>query len=225
MKFILIFFLVLNTAYSFTLKFDKNFEIDLMPDLLSSNISISVTAPSEKNVLEILSNYSEFIKGFKELEIKGGRYTIFPNYHFDKGRRFKNGYRGNMNYSISSPNPNDLTSFLYKLEKKNQYKNNVDISIQSINWKLSQKESISHYDDLRLSAIKWSINYANDLSTQLNKNCQIKVINIFPTGPSPVPMPMGMERDYASVRSEAISAPEQTSQKIKLLETLEIDCK
>lgn len=221
MKIIFLFLFVLNTAYSFELKFDKVFELELMPDLLSADISITINDTSEKRVLETLTTYSDFIKGFKEVDIKGGQYTVFPNYRFEKGRRYSNGYRGNMNYTISSPNPNDLTAFLYKLEKKNQFKHNVDISIQSIHWKLSDKQSTNHYDELRLSAIKWSINYANTLSSQLAKSCEIKVVNIFPSGSSPMPM----ARDYATVRSESIAAPEQNFQKIKLLETLEIDCK
>ena len=124
-----------------------------------------------------------------------------------------------MNYKISSINENDLSSFIYQLEKKKQESKNIDILISNIYWHVDESQKSSEIESLRDSAILWSIDYANSLSKKLDKNCSIKTINFNNSTPfDPVPV----LRSATTV--DMAPTPINSEQKIELLESLELEC-
>jgi uncharacterized protein YggE len=219
MRYIFLFFIFLGSLSAFTLKFNKAFYRYVEPKTITVQIIITAKDRSEKKLLDLLKNYSVYIKNFKELTIEGGKYTIHPVYSYENGKRYKDGYSANMNYKVSSTNEDDISSFIYQLEKKKQHTMNIDIQISDINWYLDQSQRSREIELLRDSAILWSINYTDTLSKKLSKKCTIKTINFNnPTPYEPIPM----LRSAATV--ESAPTPIKREQKVDLMESLELEC-
>jgi hypothetical protein len=63
---------------SYTINFDKSFEIELKPDTLTAHINIRSKKSDEKEVLNSLSKFSKFISEYEGVEKKGGNYSVAP---------------------------------------------------------------------------------------------------------------------------------------------------
>ena len=212
--------LVTSSLCAFTINFDKHFEMILKPDTLQTSINITSLKPSEKKVLKKLTTFSTFISGYKDVEKKGGNYSVNPEYRYENNHRYKSGYRGNIRYTISSKNPDDMNSFIANLhDKKKDF--DVDISLSNVSWQLSPTQKVGQEDALRLEAFKWISNYAKQLSSSLSKTCKVSKISLN----SPrfnYPQPRMMEAK--SMVSDAAPTPEQDEQKITINPHFELEC-
>jgi uncharacterized protein YggE len=206
---------------AYTINFDKSFEIALKPDTLTTDITITTQKPLEKEVLQKLTSFSTFISGYKEVEKKGGTYSIYPEYRYENNRRFKNGYKGTMHYQISTSNPDDLNSFIANLhDKKKDF--DVDISLSSVSWQLSPKQKEGQLDKLRLDAILWINHYAKTLSSNIPATCNVSKISL--SAPSfDYPRPVMMEAK--GLAADIAPTPEQDEQKISIHPHFELECK
>ena len=129
-KFLFASLLGVSVIYGFEISMNKEFVKELKPNSLSISVRISTTQKTTKSVLDKLSNYSDFIKSFKDLDIKGGTFETYPNYVYYNHERKKTGYRGSINYDISSKTESKLKNFISMLTAKNIEKD-VDLSIGS----------------------------------------------------------------------------------------------
>ena len=219
MRFTLPFILASQLA-AYTISFDKSFEIQIKPDTLTTQITISTQKPSEKVVLQKLTSFSTFISGYKDVEKKGGNYSVYPEYRYENNHRYKNGYRGTMNYQISSKKSDDLNTFIANLhDKKKDF--DVDISLSSVNWTLSPKQKEGKEDALRLDAILWINDYANKLASQLHSICKVTKTT-FSVPSYDYPRPVMMEAK--SLASDAAPTPQQDIQKISIHPHFELEC-
>jgi uncharacterized protein YggE len=213
--------LLLTTSLSaYTISFDKSFETFLKPDTLTTNITIQAQKSSEKEVLQKLTSFSTFISAYKDVEKKGGNYTIYPEYRYENNRRFKNGYKGSMQYQISTKNAHDFNSFIANLhDKKKDF--DVDISLSSVSWQLSPKQKEGQIDKLRLKAILWINNYAKTLSSEVSAHCKVSKISL--SAPSfDYPHPVMMEAK--GLAADVAPTPEQDNQKISIRPHFELEC-
>ncbi len=207
-----------SLAYSIT--FDKSFEIYLKPDTLSTQLTISTLKKSEKEVLRKLTSFSTFISGYKDVDKKGGNYSIYPEYRYENNHRYKNGYKGIMHYQISSHHAEDLNTFIANLHaKKRDF--DVNIALSSVSWQLSPKQRDGKLDALRLDALIWINNYAKTLSKKLQTNCTVSKIS-FSSPSFDNPRPMVMEAK--ALRSDTAPTPEQDDQKITINPHIELQC-
>ncbi len=213
--------LLASQLLAYTINFDKAFEIEMKPDTITTQITINTQKKSEKAVLQKLTSFSTFISGYKDVEKKGGNYSLYPAYHYENNHRYKDGYKGTMHYQISSKKAEDLNTFIANLQnKKKDF--DVDISLSSVSWKLSPKQKEGKEDALRLKAIVWINDYAKKLSDQLDTSC--KVTKIAFTAPAyNYPRPMMMEAK--SIAADAAPTPEQDLQKISIQPHFELECK
>lgn len=217
---ILLPFVLLSSLSAYTINFDKPFEITLKPDTLTTHIAISTQKPSEKEALQKLTSFSTYISGYKDIGKKGGNYSIHPEYRYENNQRYKNGYRGNMNYQISSKQADDVNTFIANLhDKKKDF--DVDISLSSVSWQLSPEQKEGKLDALRLKAIIWINTYAKTLSTQLNSECKVSKISLNQAR-FDYPQPMRMESK--SLVNDAAPTPEQDTQKITINPHFELEC-
>ncbi len=205
---------------AYSIYFDKSFEIQIKPDTITTHITISAQKPSEKEVLQKLTSFSTFISGYKDVEKKGGNYSVYPEYKYENNQRYKNGYRGTMDYQISSKKSDDLNTFIANLhDKKKDFA--VDISLSSVNWILSPKQKDGKQDALRLDAIRWINSYANKLSKEIDTSCKVTKISL--SSPSyDYPRPVMMEAK--SLAADAAPTPEQDIQKITINPHFELEC-
>ncbi len=213
-------FILASQLFSYTINFDKAFEIQIKPDTITTHITISAQKPSEKVVLQKLTSFSTFIAGYKDVEKKGGNYSVYPEYRYENNHRYKNGYRGSMDYQISSKKSDDLNTFIANLhDKKKDF--DVDISISSVNWVLSPEQREGKQDALRLDAISWINAYAKKLSSELSTSCKVTKISLSsPTYDYPRPVKM----EAKSLASDAAPTPEQDIQMISVHPHFELEC-
>ncbi len=213
--------LLLSMSLSaYTINFDKEFKLALKPDTLKTMLSISTLKPSEKEVLEKLTSFSTFISHYKDVDKKGGTYSIHPQYQYENNRRYKNGYQGMMQYQISSKQADDMNTFIANLhDKKKEF--DVDISIENISWVLSDSQQKGQEDILRLKAIKWITQYANELSTTLHTTCKVRKISLSSPQMS-YPRPMMLEAKALS--ADSAPTPEQDQQVIAIHPHFELEC-
>ena len=219
-KLITIPFLLTSSLLAYTINFDKSFEIDIKPDTITTHITISTQKPTEKIVLQKLTSFSTFISGYKDVEKKGGNYSVYPEYRYENNHRYKNGYRGTMDYQISSQKADDLNTFIANLhDKKKDF--DVDISLSSVSWILSAKQKEGKQDALRLDAIRWINSYADKLSTELNSSCKVTKISL--SAPS-YNYPRAVMMEAKSMAADAAPTPEQDIQKISIVPHFELEC-
>ena len=205
---------------AYTINFDKRFDLDLKPDTLTTRINITTIKPSEKEVLKKLTSFSTFISGYKDVEKKGGNYSVNPEYRYENNQRYKSGYRGNMHYQISSKKAEDMNSFIANLhEKKKDF--DVDISISNVSWQLSPLQKEGQEDKLRLRAFRWISTYAKELSKELGSTCTVSKISLNAPRTN-YPRPMMMEAK--SMVADSAPTPEQDIQKISINPHFELEC-
>ncbi len=216
MKVISILILFSLSLSAVNIKFSKQFEFELKPNILQAEISISVMQSSEKKVSMLLGEFSNFINSEKEIDKKGGNYNIYPEYNYENNKRYKSDYIGTINYNISSKSSEKLNLFLTKLyEKKTD--NRTNINTNSLIWIVSEELNVGQIDKLRLDAILWSDVYAKELSVSLSKVCEVVKISFGNIG-NLYPAPMREMKSSAPI-------PIQELQKTTINPTFELECK
>jgi len=219
MRFLFLIALFTFELYSMDIEFSRHFQKTLKPNLLGVNITIAAKKKSEKDVLDILNRYSNYINGFKELDVKGGSYTINPNLRYENSHSYKDGYIGVSNFNISSKNSNDIGSFVYKLQSYKRDKG-VDISVSNIYWFVDNNLSKSIYDDLRLEAIEWGIKYIKTLSSKIEKSCELKSV-VFNQNSYPAPI----LRNSRSIALDVAPTPKKDIKNYTIYPRYKVICK
>lgn len=167
-------------GFSYELDFNKSFSKIVNPDLLSTNVAISVEKKEESKINSEIEKFNNFIKNVKNVTIKNGNYTLSPKYEYKDNKTEFKGYVGNLRYTIESKDAKDINKFINDLVAlKNEIKS-VDskLDISNISWEISETLQNKNSDELRLEAINWIENYSNTLSSKLSKKCEVKNINI-----------------------------------------------
>ncbi len=206
---------------AYTINFDKHFDLELKPDTLTTHINITTIKPSEKEVLQKLTTFSTFISGYKDVEKKGGNYSVNPEYRYENNQRYKNGYRGNMHYQISTKKSEEMNTFISNLhDKKKDF--DVDISISNVSWQLSPVQKEGQEEKLRLQAFHWINDYAKQLSTELKTTCSVSKISL--NAPQ-FNYPRAPRMEAKSMVADSVPTPEQDSQKISINPHFELECK
>lgn len=211
-------------GFSYKINFSKSFQKTIEPDLLTTNISISIENKDENKVNKRIQIFNDFIKNTNLVKIRKGTYSLSPKYNYYKNKQEFIGYNGYLNYTIESKKAKPLNTFISKLIdlKDTRYKVNLDIS--NITWIISEKERNKNFDELRLETIKWINTYSNNLSKDLSKSCKIKTINI---GNSNSSMPTYRnEISFArKMKTQADVTPIKSEQNITIYPSFTLECK
>ena len=221
MKKILILSLItLVSLQAYEIKMNKLFKQDVMPDTLGVNISLQTHQTTSKDVLDKLSSYSDFINSFKELTIKGGDFNTYPDYRYHDSKREKVGYRGNINYQITSKDSSKIKNFISMLSAKNIDKD-VDISISSSRWQVPEEKRENSLEELKFKALSWAKTYSEKLSTKLGQTCSLKSVDFNHSYYNRPPIV------YAkAVSSDAkVPTPNKTATKLSINPNFVFECK
>ena len=189
--------------------------------MLQGRIAISVQKDSEKEVLQKLAKYSDFVSKYDAVKKEGGDYSVSPKYHYANNKRVKDGYKGDIYYKIFADNIGDFNNFIEKLQDKKRDKN-VNISISSVSWQLSPKQRESRVDNLRMRAIVWANNYAKRLSSKLEKECSVTQISFSAIH---YPRPVTVATPMVVMSRSSAPAPEQTTRDITIRPHFQLECK
>ena len=194
MKKIITALLVPFVLFGFDISFNKKFERQIVPDRLSTNITITAVKDTESEITPELNNFNNFISKSEKVEKKAGEFAIRPKYKYTNGHSSIVGYNGILRYTIYSSNSKDMNKFIKKLlELKDD--EDVSVSISGLNWIVSDAKSTDVIDELRLESILWAKQYSSSLSEELHTICKVDKISI--TSNSYTPM-------YKSARAEVM---------------------
>ena len=213
--------LILLSINAYEISLNKNFTTKVAPKSLGISVSIYVLDSDLNSVLNKLTEYSDFIKSFKELNISGGNFNTNPQYRYNNNQREKVGYQGHIYFQIKSKKSNKLKEFVTMLSAKNSQKN-VDISISSSSWQVTPKDVEKKKDELRFEAICWANSYAKKLSSKLSTTCKVKKIDF--NGFSH-PRPPILYAETVSVKKDKMPVPTKKAQKFSLNPRFVFECK
>ncbi|MGB1226279.1 MAG: SIMPL domain-containing protein [Poseidonibacter sp.] len=224
-KFIFLIALLLPISLlSYEISFNKKFIKSVAPDVLSTNVNISIDNESEKFISTHIEKFNKYIKSNETIQKNHGNITISPKYKYFKNTQKFIGYHGNLNYTVKSKTANALNAFiddLIVLESKYD-RDNVKLRVSNLSWAISNKLFDDSLDILRIDAIKWIDSYSSSLKNLLSKDCSVKSININQSNPQFL-----RASSIQNSSSKRISnvAPISTNQEIKIEPNFILECK
>ena len=205
-------------GFSYELNFNKSFTKVVNPDLLTTNITISVEKKDENKVNSEIEKFNDFLKKTNDITLKNGSFTLSPKYKYHDNKQEFLGYVGNLRYTAESKNAKDLNVFMDKLIsiKENIKSEEVKLNISNVSWKTSDNLENKSFDELRLEAINWIDGYAKTLSSQVSKYCEVSKINIFETNTGNVVYARAEMASLGMSKMAADVAPISSEQNIKI---------
>ena len=167
-------------GFSYELNFNKSFTKVVNPDLLTTNITISVEKKDENKVNSEIEKFNEFLKKTNEVTLKNGSFTLSPKYKYHDNKQEFLGYVGNLRYTAESKDAKQINTFMDELIsiKEKIKSDDVKLNLSNLSWRISEDLQNKSFDDLRLESIMWIESYSNTLSAKLSKKCEVKKINI-----------------------------------------------
>lgn len=214
-------------GFSYELNFNKSFTKVVNPDLLTTNITISVERKDENKVNNEIEKFNDFLKKTTDVTIKNGSFTLSPKYKYHDNKQEFLGYVGNLRYTAESKNAKDLNGFMDKLIsiKENIKSEEVKLNISNVSWKTSDELENKSFDELRLEAINWIDGYAKTLSSQVSKYCEVSKINIFETNTGNVVYARAEMASLGMSKMAADVAPISSEQNITINPNFILECK
>ncbi|AXX91086.1 hypothetical protein CPU12_10505 [Malaciobacter molluscorum LMG 25693] len=208
--------------FSYDIHFNKSFEENIKPDMLTTRLSVIVESKKENLISNTLSNFNSHIKKVDSIKKNNGSLYIRPKYIYKDNTSRIDGYVGELNYIISSKNSKKINDFLSDIlsMKKNQ---NTSIRISNLTWKVSEESSNNVISNLRIKSIVWAKDYTNILSKKLNSVCKIKNIHI---NSNYNPNVLRMESSLMSVKTKTntVPIPDNSEQKVQLDASYTLEC-
>lgn len=214
-------------GFSYELNFNKSFTKVVNPDLLTTNITISVEKKDENKVNSEIEKFNDFLKKTTDVTLKNGSFTLSPKYKYHDNKQEFTGYVGNLRYTAESKNAKDLNIFMDKLIsiKENIKSEEVKLNISNVYWKTSDELENKSFDELRLEAINWIDGYAKTLSSQVSKYCEVSKINIFDTNTGNVVYARAEMASLGMSKMAADVAPISSEQNITINPNFVLECK
>lgn len=214
-------------GFSYELDFNKSFSKVVNPDLLTTNITISVEKKDENKVNSEIEKFNDFLKKTTDVTLKNGSFTLSPKYKYHDNKQEFLGYVGSLRYTAESKNAKDLNGFMDKLIsiKENIKSEEVKLNISNVSWKTSDQLENKSFDELRLEAITWIDGYAKTLSSQVSKYCEVSKINIFETNTGNVVYARAEMTSLGMSKMAADVAPISSEQNITINPNFILECK
>jgi len=211
-------------SFSYEVSFNKKFTKLVIPDVLSTYVSIDIENKSEDFINQHIEKFNKYIKYNKAITKKNGKFTISPKYKYFKNTQEFLGYIGTLRYVIRSENAKDLNKFindLINLEDSVDRKK-VKLRISNVSWNTSFELHNISIDSLRIDAIKWIDDYAKSLKTTLGKDCIVRSISI---NESNHQLLRAVNNEAYSSRRVSDIAPVNSSEEISIEPNYLLECK
>ena len=216
-------------AFSYEINFNKSFSKVVNPDLLTTNINISVEKKDEKSVNIEIEKFNTFLKNTKNITIKNTNYNLTPKYDYENNKSIFEGFIANTRFLAESKEANEINHFLSDLMAlKDSFKSNdIKVNISNLSWEISENLQNKSIDELRVDVLLWIGNYTKELSNKIGKKCEVKNVNINEDFNYPASKTRMMSSSSDMVnRSESINiSPINTEEIIKINTNFILDCK
>ncbi|WP_072679482.1 SIMPL domain-containing protein [Arcobacter sp. LA11] len=222
MKFLKLFLLIPIFAFSFEVEFNKKFSHELPHDTLTTYLIITIQDDTELIVGERLEVFNKKIKSYDKVERKLGTFNIRPKYKYSSNTPKIVGYLGELRYKVNSRKARFMDEFISEITKLKKNRDTT-VAVNNLSWTVREDTYNVTLDLLRLEAITWGQRYANTLSSDIDKDCKVKKININTTNQT---MNMREKAIYASasISNKSIPVPEANQEKIKINPNYVLEC-
>ncbi len=220
-------FLAFINLNAYEINFNKAFTTKVSPDILSTNIYISVDKKDDQKIVKILAKFDNFFKNTKSVKLKNGSYSISPNYEYDKDETKFIGYVGNVGYQVESDKATKINTFITDLFSLKKKLNSDDIKIQvsNIQWSISNNLYNKNAEDLRIKAILWANDYVQNLSKKLKTTCSIKKIDVNSQARHPQFYGNVLRKRTKSFSFSSAIAPIKSDEIININSNFTLECK
>lgn len=208
-------------AFSFELEFNKKFYHELPHDILSTYVTVTIDDDSEIKVSDRLEVFNQKIKSFDIVERKLGTFNIRPKYRHASNTPKIIAYTGELRYKINSRKAKYMDEFISEMAslKKNR---DTTVAVSNLSWSVREEAYNVTLDLLRLEAINWAQTYAKNLSKDLNKECEIKNIQISQTNSFGF---IAKAINNTSISNKSLAVPEANQEKIVINPRYKVECK
>lgn len=223
MKLAKLLFLLPVSLFSFEINFSKKFSQEFNHDVLNAYLTVSITDKTETNVNNRLEVFNNKIKSYNKVEKKLGTFDIRPKYKHSNNTPKVSGYIGVLRYKVSSNKAmfmNELISDISGMKKNRD----TSVSLYNLKWGVKDETYSIGMDLLRLDAISWVQNYVNVLSQDINKECNVKKIEINSYS-SPISMRANMSAITKSSDSNSIPVPVLNKERLTINPEYTLECK
>ncbi|MDI1471033.1 hypothetical protein QI155_00580 [Thermodesulfovibrio sp. 1176] len=150
---------------------------DLIPDIYTLSIAVNVNSIQEAEVIKILGNVDKSIKNLR-LNYKGGKYNVYRNCWWEKGKEKCSGYKGNVYYYFELEKPEQQNKILETLtDLQEKYQDKVSLTISNPTWTVSKKNLKIAEEELKLEIIDTAQTFSKKMSEKIGKICHITDIN------------------------------------------------
>ncbi|MDI6713883.1 MAG: hypothetical protein QMD43_02480 [Thermodesulfovibrio sp.] len=150
---------------------------DLIPDIYTLSITVNVNSIQEAELIKILGNVDKSIKNLR-LNYKGGKYNVYRNCWWEKGREVCSGYKGNVYYYFELEKPEQQNKILESLaEFKEKHGEKVSLTISNPMWTVSKRNLRIAEEELKLEIVDTAKAFTQKMSEKLGKICNISEIN------------------------------------------------
>jgi len=150
---------------------------ELIPDIYVISISVNVNSIQEAETIKILGNVDKSIKNL-HLNYKGGKYNVYRNCWWEKGKEKCSGYKGNVYYYFELEKPEQQNKILETLtDLQEKYQDKVSLTISNPIWTVSKKNLKMAEEELKLEIIDTAQSFSKKISEKIGKICRITEIN------------------------------------------------
>lgn len=209
-------------AFSFEMEFNKKFYHELPHDILSTYLTVTIDDDSEIKVSDRLEVFNQKIKSFDKVERKLGTFNIRPKYRHASNTPRIIGYTGELRYKINSRKAKFMDEFVSEIASLKENRDTT-VGVSNLSWSVREDTYNVTLDLLRLEAINWAKTYVKNLSKDLNRDCEIKNIQINQSNN------IGFARSEAfnssSISSSKLAVPEANQEKIVINPRYKVECK
>ncbi|RXJ86891.1 SIMPL domain-containing protein [Arcobacter sp. CECT 8985] len=209
--------------FAYEVHFNKTFKDSLEPNILATKISVQIKAKSESIASNRLEKFNDFIKKSNDIKKSNGSFYVRSNFIYDENKTKQDGYVGRLSYDISSKDSKKITSFIKKFLSIKEDKS-TSVNISNLSWKIDENISNEKIEKMRLDAIKWAVNYSNNLSNDLKKECKVKNIDINSYYNPNVYRASTKLILKENISNDAIPIPDNNSKDIKITANYSLEC-
>ncbi len=209
---------------AYEIDFSKKFTKDLIPNVLGADISIIIEDNKESEVIERLDVFNNKIKEYKKVEKQLGSFNVRPQYQRSSNSPKIYGYKGTLNYKIETTDALLMGEFISLITSLKENRD-TSVSLNNLSWRVKDDSYNVIIDLLRLESINWIENYAKNLSTDLNKSCKVKSINLQNNILHTYRQSAASLRLDSSLKKENVPVPEVSQQKISIISNYKLECK
>lgn len=150
---------------------------ELIPDILAMPVTVNVTTIKEIDAVNILGSVDKSLRGLG-FDYRGGKYSIYKNCSWEKGKEICSGYKGSISYVFELTEPAGQNKVFETLSNfKEKYGEKIDIAISNPQWIVSKKSYQKEEDSLKIEIIDSAKDFARKISEKLGKTCSLASMN------------------------------------------------